>query len=153
MYITSPGRKGSAGGCFWLTTAPATPPATAPADALSYFFLANIMVETNQTLQNFVGGAPAGAVIPGFTNVYLNGAAGSPFTMGGCQGCHGFQGQANGGDMSILLAGGPNNTAHPDSLDSTGATAVKTFLQRTKGFVEATPPRRGHGPDRPTPDR
>ncbi|MFO1072190.1 MAG: hypothetical protein U1E17_05790 [Geminicoccaceae bacterium] len=129
------------------------PPATAPADALSYFFLANIMVETNQTLQNFVGGAPAGAVIPGFTNVYLNGAAGSPFTMGGCQGCHGFQGQANGGDMSILLAGGPNNTAHPDSLDSTGATAVKTFLQRTKGFVEATPPRRGHGPDRPTPDR
>ena len=31
------------------------PPATATADDLSYYYLANIMVETNQTLQNFTG--------------------------------------------------------------------------------------------------
>ena len=111
------------------------PPATAPADAFSTFFLANIMVETNQTLQNFVGGAPSGVVIPGIPNVYLSSAgANSPFTMGGCQGCHGFQGQDNGGDMSVVIARGPSFAASPDSLDSSAPTAVKMFNQRMKNL-------------------
>ena len=76
-----------------------SPPATAPADDLSYYYLANIMVETNQTLQNFVGGARDDGVIAGpSANVYRQGRRpGSPFMMGGCQGCHGFQGQSQAG--------------------------------------------------------
>jgi hypothetical protein len=112
------------------------PPATAPADAFSTFFLANIMVETNQTLQNFVGGAPAGMVIPGIPNVYLSSAgAQSPFTMGGCQGCHGFQGQDAGGDMSVVIARGQSFAASPDSLDSSAPTAIKMFNQRMKNLL------------------
>ena len=96
------------------------PPANAPADVLSYFYLANIMVETNQTLQNFVGGAPTGVIeVPHVPNVYLKGASGSPFIMGGCQGCHGFQGQDAGGDMSVLVARGARTPKRsPNSIDS-----------------------------------
>ena len=36
------------------------PSPTAPMDDLSYYYLANIVVETNQTLQNFFGIAPMG---------------------------------------------------------------------------------------------
>ena len=35
------------------------PPATATADELSYYYMANIMVETNQVLQNFTGSVTA----------------------------------------------------------------------------------------------
>ena len=38
------------------------PSPTAPMDDLSYYYLANIVVETNQTLQNFFGIAPLGLV-------------------------------------------------------------------------------------------
>lgn len=103
------------------------PPATASSDDLSYFYLANIMVETNQTLQNFIGGAPNGVPIQ-LQNVYLNGQA---YTMGGCQGCHGFQGQYIGGDMSRIIATGAPNAAHPESLNSSDTTSVKSFQQRS----------------------
>ena len=42
-------------------------------------------------------------------NVYVNGAPGSPFQMGGCRGCHGFQGQSQGGDMSVLIGAAGQN--------------------------------------------
>ncbi len=103
------------------------PPATASSDDLSYYYLANIMVETNQTLQNFFGAAPGGTVIP-FQNVALGGQT---YQMGGCQGCHGFQGQYIGGDMSRLLAVGAPNAAQPDSLDSSTLASVRAYQKRT----------------------
>ena len=103
------------------------PAATAPADDFSYYYLANIMVETNQTLQNFFGAAPNGTVIP-FQNVTLNGQA---VQMGGCQGCHGFQAQYIGGDMSRIIAVGAPNAAQPESLDSSDATSIKTYQERS----------------------
>jgi hypothetical protein len=108
------------------------PSPTAPTDDLSYYYLANIVVETNQTLQNFFGTAPVGLVYP-FPNVYLNGVTGSPFQMGGCQGCHGARAQSRGGDMSVLIAGASfnNNNLTPESIDADEAAALKSYLQRS----------------------
>jgi len=106
---------------------PANLPPSVPRDeAENVFFLSNIMVETNQTLQNFYGGAPGGLPVPG-TNVY---AGGKPNQMGGCQGCHGFQGQQQGGDMSILIAKAPYNTLTPEAYNNSHAQAVESALRR-----------------------
>lgn len=108
------------------------PPATAPADTLSYYYMANIVVETNQTLQNFFGEAPTGVVEP-FQNVYLNGATGSPFQMGGCQGCHGTQGQSIGGDMSRLIGAAPSNSTQPPEPPNNNAEASRrSYAARSK---------------------
>jgi hypothetical protein len=113
------------------------PSATAPADDLSYYYLANIVVETNQTLQNFYAAVDSeGKVNPPFHNVYLNGASGSPFQMGGCQGCHGTQGQSPGGDMSRLIAGGPSNANIPESIDADAAASVKSYQARSKDVLQ-----------------
>ncbi|WOJ90417.1 hypothetical protein RZS28_03735 [Methylocapsa polymorpha] len=108
------------------------PPASpASSDTYSYYYLANIVVETNQTLQNFFGAAPNGVTVP-FKNVYLNGAPGSPFQMGGCQGCHGTQGQSIGGDMSRLIGAAPSNsTAPPESIDADEAASLRSFIERS----------------------
>jgi hypothetical protein len=108
------------------------PPANAPEDTNSYYFLANIVVETNQVLQNFTGEAPNGLIVQPFNNVYLNGAPNSPFQMGGCKGCHGTQGQHVGGDMSVLIGQGPQNTTHPpESIDAGAVASVKSYLERS----------------------
>lgn len=107
------------------------PPDTASADELSYYYLANIVVETNQTLQNFFGAAPNGVVVP-FKNVYLKGAQGSPFQMGGCKGCHGTQGQSIGGDMSRLIGTAPANSTHPpESIDADAVASIKSYFERS----------------------
>jgi hypothetical protein len=109
------------------------PPASAPIDDLSYFYLANIVVETNHALQNFVGfvDGNTGNTSTPFNNVYLNGAAGTPFQMGGCQGCHGTQGQALGGDMSRLIAVAPLNSTHPpETINDDQTVLQKSFLER-----------------------
>lgn len=107
------------------------PPPTAPADTLSYYYLANIVVETNQTLQNFFGKAPDGVVEP-FQNLYLHGAPGSPFQMGGCQGCHGTQGQSVGGDMSRLIAAAPaNSTEPPEPITNSTEAARRSYVARS----------------------
>jgi hypothetical protein len=112
------------------------PSATTPSDELSYYYLANIVVETNQTLQNFFGAAPAGLVQPA-KNVYLNGAPGSPFQMGGCQGCHGTQAQSIGGDMSRLIGDAPSNSAGPpESIDADETASVRSYLQRSKAVIQ-----------------
>jgi hypothetical protein len=110
------------------------PAAGSPIDDLSYYYLANIVVETNQTLQNFFGAVnPTTATTIPFKNVYLNGAAGSPFQMGGCQGCHGTQGQSVGGDMSRLIAVAPSNSnGPPDPIGADQATARRSYLERSK---------------------
>lgn len=105
------------------------PPAGAPVDDLSYYYLANIMVETNQPLQNFTGQI-AGGVTADTDNVYLNGAP-APFQMGGCQGCHGFQAQYLGGDMSRLLSAGPTNAQTAESINSGATASVRTYRQRS----------------------
>lgn len=109
------------------------PPAMAPTDDLSYYYLANIVVETNQTLQNFAGNVNDEGTPTPFLNVYLNGAPGSPFQMGGCQGCHGTQAQSMGGDMSRIIALAPYDSIGPiDSIDSDEATSVRSYLRRSK---------------------
>jgi hypothetical protein len=108
------------------------PAAGAPIDDLSYYYLANIVVETNQTLQNFTGAVNGntGETQP-FNNIFLNGAAGSPFQMGGCQGCHGTQGQAFGGDMSRLIGVAPGNSIHPpETIDDDEMVLQRSFLER-----------------------
>ena len=105
------------------------------------------MVETNQTLQNFFGQGADGVPKP-FQNVYLNGAAGSPFQMGGCQGCHGFQGQFQGGDMSRLIAAAPGNAWQAESITASAATSIRTHFHRS-GHVSI--PDGGEIPDGVTP--
>jgi hypothetical protein len=107
------------------------PSDTSPPDDLSYYYLANIVVETNQTLQNFFGSLPVNRAVPK-QNVYIKGAAGSPFQMGGCQGCHGAAGQSNGGDMSVLIGFGPSNATSPESIDDNAATAVESYAVRSR---------------------
>jgi hypothetical protein len=113
------------------------PSRTALPDDVSYYYLANIVVETNQTLQNFAGSLPLITATP-FLNLYLNGATGSPFQMGGCQGCHGAAGQSNGGDMSVLIGFGPSNAeGPPESIDNPPEAATKSYAVRSYGLIRA----------------
>jgi hypothetical protein len=92
------------------------PPYTAQNPAASSYYLANILVETNRSLQLFSGGLspqPQAAVV---TSWNVDGSArkntnygGHFYTMGGCMGCHGAQGQnrpGSAGDFSVILAVG-----------------------------------------------
>ncbi len=111
------------------------PGGTASPDALSYYYLANIVVETNQALQNFFGKVGDDGLPKTFENVYLHGAAGSPFVMGGCQGCHGFQGQNQGGDMSVLIAAAGENAQQAESIDALPARSTRTVIHRNRGLL------------------
>jgi hypothetical protein len=123
-------------------TDPSPPPSET--DISSYYFLANLLVETNQTLQNFFGSLN-GTVPMASKNVYLNGASGSPFQMGGCQGCHGAAGQSVGGDMSVIIGVAPytSNTV-PDPIDADLATsfllAQKKLYDLPKPVISEPPP-------------
>jgi hypothetical protein len=107
------------------------PAATAPSDDLSYYYLANIVVETNQTLQNFFGSVSGTGVTQPFINVYLNGASGSPFQMGGCQGCHGTQAQSLGGDMSRIIAIAPYDSMSAESIDAGPVASLGSSRRRS----------------------
>lgn len=126
-------------------TGPSPPPSQT--DVSSYYYLANLMVETNQTLQNFFGSLGGeGQPIP-FNNVYLNGASGSPFQMGGCQGCHGTQGQSQGGDMSVIISRAPyTSSTAPETIDADTATALLLAKERLydppKPVITEPPPER-----------
>ena len=112
------------------------PPSGAASDTNSYYYLANIVVETNNTLQNFFGAAFSGGVPTQFQNIYLHDAPGSPFQMGGCQGCHGAVGQALGGDMSVLLSSAPlNENSRPESIDAGPAAALRSYLARSAAIT------------------
>lgn len=105
------------------------------------FSLANIVVETNSTLQAFQGALIANGPDAGvktsfnnaggpFTNVHV--AAGSQyqsFNMGGCMGCHG-NAQVAGTDFSFILDfGGINFPEYPEpNLD------LRRTAQYLKGF-------------------
>jgi hypothetical protein len=92
------------------------PPFTAQNPAASSYYLANIVVETNRSLQLFSGGLspqPKAAVATdwnadGTPHKNVN-YGGHFYNMGGCMGCHGSQGQnraGSAGDFSVILAVG-----------------------------------------------
>ncbi|MGY4398654.1 hypothetical protein ACVWZA_003862 [Sphingomonas sp. UYAg733] len=74
------------------------------------FFLSNFATETNDTLQFFQGGLGGPSQnVPGPNTAHvakLQGGKYVGFTAGGCLGCHGSQGQFQGGDFSVIAATG-----------------------------------------------
>lgn len=91
----------------------AEPPYSATKPPPSSYYLANIVVETNRSLQLFSGGLSPNIS----TDWNMNGTqhkntiyGGLHFNMGGCMGCHGSQGQTppdqGTGDFSVILARG-----------------------------------------------
>ena len=106
------------------------PPSQSAIDALSYYYLANIVVETNQALQNFTGGVGPNGYPMDAQNVYFNGTS---VQMGGCQGCHGFQSQILGGDMSRLISVAPSNsTVPPEPINADETMALTSYRERSK---------------------
>ncbi len=112
----------------------AKPPYSAKNPAPSSFYQANIVVETNRSLQLFSGGLSP-TICSDWNengtphkNTLYNGKA---YNMGGCMGCHGSQGQNPGGfergsvgDFSVILARGA--VLHPE------APALETSQGLTK---------------------
>jgi hypothetical protein len=103
----------------------------------STYYLANIVVETNRPLQLFSGGLVDGSGTgsnsdydsqfeTGGTGIHSNTFyQGSGYNMGGCMGCHGSQGQIQGGDFSVIMARGPVlNAETPAPPTSSGAAVV-----------------------------
>lgn len=107
----------------------------------STFNLANIVVETNNTLQQFQGALIANGPDAGvktsfnsaggtFNNVHIAGPGQyQAFNMGGCMGCHG-NAQVAGTDFSFILNfGGVNFPEYPEvSIDA------RRSAQYLKGF-------------------
>jgi len=114
----------------------------------SSYHQANIMVETNRTLQLFSGSLvaaggtgsnsdyasqfpepspfpsppPSGSTLI-HQQVYYNG---SQYNMGGCMGCHASQGQDQGGDFSVILARGSVTLPEPPApVSATGVAKIK----------------------------
>jgi hypothetical protein len=105
---------------------------TDPVHGPAVFFQANIMVETNYTLQQFQGriagsGAPTAVRAPLLpppnvvTPTNPSGVAG--VNMGGCMGCHGNAQVKSGTDFSFILAEGP--TPYPETPSALGDAAVR----------------------------
>lgn len=104
------------------------------------YFQANIVVETDYTLQQFVGRIaddqaptlyPEKGSLPNFHNVYVpNGSGFSKYQMGGCMGCHG-NAQFGGTDFSFIL-GSNNFNIQPDVPEPDDSTlAMKQQLYRS----------------------
>jgi hypothetical protein len=104
------------------------------------FFQANIVVETNYTLQMFHGrfgstnGAPtdfpAKPPSPPPPNVFVFGGTPpkvSSYNMGGCMGCHG-NAQVAGSDFSFILNQGPVGFPEPPKSDP--AMLRKKYMQQ-----------------------
>ncbi len=96
------------------------PPYTAKNPAPSSYYQANIVVETNRSLQLFSGGLSPQISTEWnqdgspHKNTYYGGIF---HNMGGCMGCHGSQGQnpeGLAGDFSVIMARGVTGTAQPE---------------------------------------
>jgi hypothetical protein len=99
----------------------AEPPFTAANPAPSSYYQANIVVETNRSLQLFAGGLSPNIATEwnedgsAHKNTYYGGHF---YNMGGCMGCHGSQGQnpaGQAGDFSVILARGQSGTGQPEA--------------------------------------
>ena len=110
----------------------AKPPFNAKNPAPSSFYQANIVVETNRSLQLFSGGLSP-TICSDWNedgtphqNTFYNGNA---YNMGGCMGCHGSQGQnprGGAGDFSVILARGAVKAPEaPSHETSQGLTPVR----------------------------
>jgi mono/diheme cytochrome c family protein len=111
------------------------------------FYLANIVVETNRSLQSFNGGllgvvqaqyqgrfeSPP-AVLPGNPTHKEVLYAGHAFNMGGCMGCHGSQGQSQGGNFSVILANGGVANMNPEPPAPIGNRGA-AFIVRNRKLV------------------
>jgi hypothetical protein len=110
------------------------PPYTAANPSPSSYYQANIVVETNRSLQLFAGGLSQGGNgvstewnqdgSPHKNTIYGN----HFYNMGGCMGCHGSQGQnppEQAGDFSVILARGAVAVPEVPALaTSRGLTSV-----------------------------
>ncbi len=124
------------------------------------YHLANIVVETNRSLQRFSGGLSPG--ISTDYNAYLgispppvihqnvfyaaNGSTGhgTGNNMGGCMGCHGSQGQLQGGNFSVIFARGAT-TANGPEVPSNLTPMTMTVLHATRAnAVPRHPTRNRH---------
>ncbi len=101
------------------------------------YYLANIVVETNRSLQLFSGGLVLASATgsnsdydsqfggTGTTIHHNMFYQGSGYNMGGCMGCHGSQGQSQGGDFSVIMANGPvSQPEYPAPPTNNGASLV-----------------------------
>jgi len=92
------------------------------------FYLANLVVETNEELQTFSGGlGSARNQNVGSVNTYRLGRA---FSAGGCLGCHGGQGQREGYDFSVIAARAPVSSPEPINMDESQRKALFRSLLR-----------------------
>jgi len=105
----------------------------------STYYQANLVVETNRALQLFSGGLVGSGGTgsnsdyasqfpgqPGTTFHYNMFYQGAGYNMGGCMGCHGSQGQSQGGDFSVIMAVGPVTKPEiPAAPTDTGAALVE----------------------------
>ena len=103
------------------------PPYTAQNPSAGSYYLANILVETNRSLQQFSGGLSPqistewNADGTPHKNSYYGGHF---YNMGGCMGCHGSQGQNPttnpSGDFSVILSRGAVIYPEIPSVESAG---------------------------------
>lgn len=113
---------------------------------LPTFYQANIVVETDYTLQMFSGqiannGAPTDYTTGGtlnFQNVYTIGNNQvTSVDMGGCMGCHG-NAQVGGADFSFILKGGPvkapENPLSNQFTSTTTAPAPETTKEKYRAM-------------------
>lgn len=114
-------------------------PYTAQHPSPATYYQANIVVETNRSLQLFSGGLSPNIATDWnqdgseHKNSYY---AGGHYNMGGCMGCHGSQGQnpaGQAGDFSVILARGSVAFPETPSLEtSKGLTQVRRNRSLTK---------------------
>ena len=120
----------------------AKPPYTAVNPAPSSYYLANIVVETNRSLQLFSGGLTPDISTDwsqngnAVKNTHLQRAC--SYNMGGCMGCHGGQGQGQGrtlatGDFSVILARGSVQKPEVPSRETTEGLAP---VQRNRSVLQ-----------------
>ncbi len=115
------------------------PPYTARHPSPASYYQANIVVETNRSLQLFSGGLSPNISTDWnqdgtqHKNSYY---AGGHFNMGGCMGCHGSQGQnpqGQAGDFSVILARGAVVVPETPSIETQqGLTEVRRNRKLSK---------------------
>jgi hypothetical protein len=104
------------------------------------FFQANIVVETNYTLQNFNGGPPPNGAPTKYNpvnsapyqNTFVlnpNGSLNKAYNMGGCMGCHGVAQFVQGGDFSFILGQLPSR--FPETPADSNSALLKARYRLT----------------------
>jgi hypothetical protein len=113
------------------------PPYSAQNPPASSFYQANIVVETNRSLQLFSGGLSPNISTDWnqdgspHKNSYYGGHF---YNMGGCMGCHGSQGQnpaGMAGDFSVILARGTVSQPESPALETSKGL---TFAKRNRSL-------------------